>query len=169
MGLAGILFGLALLEVLGGEGMAVGPFVTGTKFEDELAAVADVVAFQNVGMERELVVIDDQPGIAVDRHQRRIARTRHQHVELAARLAWAVGSCERPDHPRLFGNALGDWRQGPRLHPVRKHWGFLQRKLRIGSEGRAAAKAEKTPVDESATLHVRDAHCRHDRSRWKTI
>ena len=60
-------------KVLGGERMPVGPFVAGAKLEGELATILGLVAREKVRMKLELVVIDDQARVAVNRHQPGIA------------------------------------------------------------------------------------------------
>ena len=86
-------------EILGGEGLAVGPSMAGAQLEGELAAVLGFVTFEYVGMQFELVVVNDQARVAVDRHQRRIARVGHQHVELAALPARTIATGKFLDDP----------------------------------------------------------------------
>ena len=123
-------------EIVGGKGMAVRPLVPGPQLQGELAAFLDFVAFQDVGMELELVVVHDQASVAVDRHQARIAHAGDQHVELTALLARAVTSGEPLGDPRLLGNTLGDRRQRARLHLVNQLRRLLQRRQGIGGECR---------------------------------
>jgi hypothetical protein len=119
-------------------------------------------------MQVELVVVDDQARVAVDRHQRRVVRARHQHVELPARPARAVVTGEPFNHPRLLGNAFGDWRQSARLHLLGEHRGFLQGRQRIGGQGLAADQAEEKSLSENASFHPgRSGSCNgfsHDRA-----
>jgi len=124
------------------------------QLEGELAAVLDVIAFQDVGVQLEPVVVHDQPGVAVDRHQERVARTGHQHVELSARLAWAVAAGESPEDPRLLGNALADGRQRARLHLLEQRWGFLHRRYWGGGELRAHQHAEADDGRDNAPAHA---------------
>ena len=74
-------------EVLGGEGLAVGPSVALAQVEREDAAVLDLVAGQDVGDELEVAVVADQARVAVDVEQARVARAADQHPQLAAGLA----------------------------------------------------------------------------------
>jgi hypothetical protein len=60
-------------EVVGGEGVAIRPFVAGAQLQGELATLLDFVALEDVGVQLELVVVDDEAGVAVDRHQTGIA------------------------------------------------------------------------------------------------
>ncbi len=122
-------------EILGSEGLAVRPFVPGAQLEGELAAVLLLVALEDVRLQLELVVVDDEARVAEDRHQTRIARAGHQHVELAALLAGTVATGKVIDHPGLLGNALVDRRQGAGLHLIGEHRRFLERGHWIGGQG----------------------------------
>jgi len=109
--------------------------VAGAQLERELAALLDLVALEDVGVQLELVVIDDQSGVAVDGHQAGIARGRDQHVELAAMPADAVGAREALDDTRLLRQARGHRRQGARLHLVQQTRRLLQGRQRICGKG----------------------------------
>jgi hypothetical protein len=108
--------------------------------QGELAVVLVRVAFEDVGLQLELGRVNDQARVAVHRHQARIARARHQHVELAARLAGAVAAGEFRHHQGLLGHALVHRRQGARFHLVGEHRGFLQLG-RVSGKSRAAQQA----------------------------
>jgi hypothetical protein len=141
-------------EILGREGMAVGPFVTGAQLERELAAVLLLVALEDVGLQLELVVVDDEARVAEDGHQAGIARTGHQHVELAALLAGTLAAREMPHDPGLLGDAPVDRRQGAGLHLVGEHRRFLEGGHGIGSEDRPRHPAEDQCCRQNASLHL---------------
>jgi hypothetical protein len=73
--------------------------MAGAQLEGELATVLGFVTFEYVGMQFELVVVNDQARVAVDRHQRRVARVSHQHVELAALPARTIAAGKFLDDP----------------------------------------------------------------------
>jgi hypothetical protein len=76
------------------------------------------------------------------------------HVELSARLAWAVAAGELPVDPALLGNALADRRQSARLHLLEQRWGFLHRRHWGGGELRARQHAEADYGRENAPAHA---------------
>ncbi len=143
-------------EVLGRERMAVRPFVAGPELQRELAAVLGLVARQNVGMQRQLVVVHDQPGIGVKRHQARVARGGDQHVAVAAGAARAFTAVEDVDDRGIGRDALVDRRQATRLHLVGEQGGFLHRRRggqRRSSDQRACGQGYREITPFHATLH----------------
>jgi hypothetical protein len=128
------------------------------QLEGEFLVVLVLVALEDVGLQLELGGVHDQARVAVDRHQAGIARARHQHVELAAGLAGAVGAGELGHHHGLFRHALVHRRQGARLHLLDEHRGLLQLGQRVCGKSRAAQHAEGGSLEENASDHVPALH-----------
>ena len=83
-------------------------------------------------MQLELLVVNHQPGVGVERHQARIARACDQNVDLSAGMARPVAAGEVADNRRMKGDALVDRWQGARFHLVGEHRRFLHGGRRIG-------------------------------------
>ncbi len=88
-------------EILGSEGLAVGPFVPLAQVEREDPAVLDLVTGQDVGDEVQVAIEADEVGVAVDVEEPRFALAADQHPQLAAGLA----DVDAFDHARLIGRA----------------------------------------------------------------
>ena len=73
-----------IAEVLGGEGLAVGPLVSGAQVKGEFAAVLDLEPLQDIGDEFQVAGIGDQAGIAVDGHQTHVPALAHDQAHIAA-------------------------------------------------------------------------------------
>ena len=86
-------------------GCAVRPLVPLAQVQREDAAVLDLDVLQDVRHQLEVLVVADQPGIAVDDHQPGVARPRDQHVQAAAGLADGLAGAVEVDDQRLIAAA----------------------------------------------------------------
>ena len=113
-------------EILGREGLPVRPFVPGPQPQRKHPVVLDIGRFENVGDEGERRRIGDEPRIAVDDHEPRVFRARHQHAQIAARPPQRLefGERRRARHP------LVDRRQRAFRHCLGEHPRFDQRRPR---------------------------------------
>ena len=144
-----------IAEILGRERMAVRPLVAGAQLEGEFATVLVLVALEDVGLQLEVPVVDDQAGVAVERHQARVARVGDQHVDLAAAMAGPVAAGELLDDRRRRGNALSDRRQSSRLHLVGKRWCLDQVESRLAERNRGAEASRGHCRNEGTSTHGR--------------
>ena len=145
-------------EVVGGERLAVRPLVTGAQLQGELAVILGLVALKDVGLQLELVIVHDQPRIGVKRHQSGVACARHQDVDLAARVARAVGTGEMLHDRRRVGDALVDRRQAAHLDLLGKCRCLQQLYRRLGTGDRRCQETKSHPRGEIAPPH-RVASC----------
>ncbi len=89
-------------EVLGGEGLAVGPLVAAPQMEGEDAVVLDLVALDDIRAQCPALVVADQPGVAVDHHHPGVLGHARQHAQAAAIAAGLQPQfAERHDQRRL--------------------------------------------------------------------
>lgn len=109
--------GPGVAEILGGERLAVGPAMARAQVEGETPVALDLDLLGDVGLQLEVHVVPDEPGIAVDDGEARVARTTGDHPERAAVAADRLEGIELGDVGPL-GQALGDRRKLARMHRV---------------------------------------------------
>jgi hypothetical protein len=74
-------------QILGGERLTIRPAMTLAQPEGEDAAVFDGEVGQDVRHKLEILVVADEPGVAVDVEQARVPGAAHQHPHVAATVA----------------------------------------------------------------------------------
>ncbi len=109
-----------IAEVLGGEGMAVGPFVPLADVQREFLVVDDIDRLEEVGLHLDIRAIADQTRIFIDRDLAEIFLVFHQHAHVAAVFADLLALGGKVDDERFFGQALGEGRQLALLHELGK-------------------------------------------------
>ncbi len=128
-------------EILRGERMPVRPAVPLAQLEREHASVLDLEALHDVGNDVELPVVADQPRVAVDHQQARVAAAPDQRVERAAVLARGL----RVDHQRRLRQPLLHRRQPPGLDVGREHRCFNSKYRKRNIQGKPGrSHAERT-------------------------
>ena len=109
-------------EILSRERLPVRPAMTGAQMQGKDPLVLDLDALQNIGSDIEVLVIGNQPGIAVDDHLAHILVTGHQHRQPTAGATEITASLGRIGDTRCQRQAFRYRRQFTLGHRLIKAW-----------------------------------------------
>src|SRR5690606_27030161 len=93
-------------EIFRCEGMSVGPTVPWPEPQRKNAALLNFQVFQNVRDEIQLLVVADEPGIAIDDDHSDVLGISHQHPDPATVASGLSPQAAQIDDTRLMRNSL---------------------------------------------------------------
>ena len=139
-------------QVLGGEGVAVGPFVPLAQAHGEDAAFLDVDSGKNVRHQVEVPVVAHQAGVAVDHHHPGVLGPSHEQAQAAAVAARLQAGIAEVGHGHVFRQAGANRRKLAVGDPPgeRRRFHEFQRRPEDGKRGHQQDQ-------EASENHLHDA------------